>query len=421
MNERKNEEQTNININNNKKYKIRYLDIIPYMEDNKQIFIIRDPFSYTDQTLALEALGYVVILELNGKNTIKDIQEKILKEYKVKIELNQIAEIIRVLDKEFFLDNDRFYDYKNKIENNFKKEKIRKPTHSNISYPENPEKIISLFDSFFNNDFGHKRASQKEYKPIGIIAPHIDIRVGGKIYADAYRELLPYINQYERFIILGTSHIGPKNMFSLTKKDFDTPLGNIETDKNFVDEINKSLSFDALEDEFVHKSEHSIEFQTVFLKYLQEKHSLKPFKIVPILFGSFMEFAYQNKLPEDTEDFNNLISAINRLKDDKTCIIASVDLAHIGKKFGDKEGLSKDFLEYVNKADKSMIEHIKNGDKNRFWDSIVSEKDKRKICGFSPIYTFLSLIKDRKARISSYDKNIEEYTESMVSYASIVF
>ena len=409
-------------MENEEKYKIRNLDFIPIIENNEQMFIIKDPFQYNENSLITTALGYVIMLLLNGKYSFSDIKRVIQYEYNVSVESEQIMEMVKSLDSMYFLDNERFWEYKKQIEDSFKKEKLRESRHSNISYPEDSTQIREVFDSFFEGDFGDEPKAKQI--PTGIIAPHIDLRIGGKVYASGYREIIPYLNDYDKYVILGTSHYGVGNLFTLTTKDFNTPLGIVETDEDFVRKLNEKLSYDAFEDEFAHRNEHSIEFQVIFLKHLQQKYSSnKSIKIIPVLFGSFMELAYKKQKPEDIENFNVFISQMKKLiEDEKTCLIASVDLAHIGKKFGDEEGIREDFLESVYKSDKETIQQIANGDKDAFWNSIVSENDKRKICGFSPIYTFLSILdKDKKAILSVYDKSIEEQTESMVSYAGFVF
>lgn len=405
-----------------KKYKIRYLEFIPIVENDEQMFIVRDPFQYNEQSLITNALGYVVMLLLNGEYAFQDIQKIIQYEYNVTVEAEQIDEIVKSLDSMYFLDNERFRGYKHQLENRFKKEKYRESQQADISYPQNKTEIREMFDRFFENDFGE--GNEPEGPPYGLIVPHIDLRLGGKVYASGYRKIRPFLDHYDKYIILGTSHYGANKPFTFTEKDFKTPLGIVETDKSFVRSLGEKLSYDAFKDEFTHKNEHSIEFQVIFLKYLYNKYfPYKKFEIVPILFNSFMELAYNKQKPEDIDDFNLFISEIKSLiSKEKTCLIASVDLSHIGKKFGDPEGINKDFLEQVYKADMKTVEHIKDGDKDAFWDFIISENDKRKICGFSPIYTFLSLLDDgMEAQLSVYDKNIEEETESMVSYASFVF
>ena len=120
------------------------------------------------------------------------------------------------------------------------------------------------------------------------MAPHIDLSVGYKAYASTYG-LLKHTRP-TRVIVLGTGHQLQEGLFSLTEKDFETPLGVTPTEGNGVDDLRKSAPDIMAPDDFVHRSEHSIEFQLIFLQ-----HQLKetPFTLIPILCGNL-----QAGLPE---------------------------------------------------------------------------------------------------------------------------
>ena len=62
---------------------------------------------------------------------------------------------------------------------------------------------------------------------------------------------------------------------------------------------------------------------------------------------------------------------------------------------------------------------IKAGDPAGFFATIAREGDQRKICGLSPMYTQLELLRDRPARLLMHDIAMEPQTESAVSFASI--
>ena len=69
-------------------------------------------------------------------------------------------------------------------------------------------------------------------------------------------------------MILGVAHQYCQRRFALTRKDFETPLGLVPTDREYVDQIAALAGRDLFEDELSHRTEHSIEFQVVFLQYV---------------------------------------------------------------------------------------------------------------------------------------------------------
>ena len=61
---------------------------------------------------------------------------------------------------------------------------------------------------------------------------------------------------------------------------------------------------DFFADEYLHRGEHSIEFQVLYLKYIAQKRAEltglpeRPFKIVPILVASFHSMMMDRTAPE---------------------------------------------------------------------------------------------------------------------------
>ena len=49
------------------------------------------------------------------------------------------------------------------------------------------------------------------------------------------------------------------------------------------------------------------------------------------------------------------------------------------------------------------------------------EKDRRKICGFSAIYSLLHLIDAREGKLLKYDQSVEPNSQSVVTFASMAF
>ena len=65
---------------------------------------------------------------------------------------------------------------------------------------------------------------------------------------------------------MGTCHEPLPNYFALSRKDFETPLGLLSADNDFIDDLVSRSDLDLFADELSHRREHTIEFQTLFLK-----------------------------------------------------------------------------------------------------------------------------------------------------------
>ena len=148
-----------------------------------------------------------------------------------------------------------------------------------------------------------------------------------------------------RFVILGTSHYAGRTLFAATRKDFATPLGTVTTDRAFLDRLAARLAEDLYADEPLHRIEHAVEFQVVMLRHVLGAE--RSFSVVPILVSSFHEMILHGRAPADDPRVAGFVAALRAtLADDErpTLVIAGVDFAHVGAKFGDEEGLTPELL-----------------------------------------------------------------------------
>ena len=114
---------------------------------------------------------------------------------------------------------------------------------------------------------------------VAAIAPHISINAGGASFARVY-EAIRAAGPADLYVILGVGHAGIEDLFAGTKKDFETPLGPVATDRAFMDDLSRRFGDRLFSGEMLHRTEHTIEFQTIFLKYV---FGDAPFAIAPIL------------------------------------------------------------------------------------------------------------------------------------------
>jgi AmmeMemoRadiSam system protein B len=276
---------------------------------------------------------------------------------------------------------------------------------------------------------GAPSARNKRATPKAVVAPHIDFHRGGPAYAWAYKSLAES-GGADLYILLGTSHCGGQSPYILTLKDFDTPLGLVDTDKDFVNRLQAACDEDCFVDEYLHRGEHSLEFQVLFLKYTAQKHAAltgepeKPFKIVPILVSSFHAMMMSQTLPEQTAAVGTFLRTLREMacRDSRQiCFVAGVDLAHVGRQFGDTEPITDEFLMWVEAEDRRLVERLTALDAAGFFNEIAKDQDKRKICGFSPLYSLIHLLDGARGNHLHYDQAFTPETGSAVTFTSMIF
>jgi MEMO1 family protein len=360
-----------------------------------------------------------------------DIQEAYCKQFGTLLLTNELQRFIDLLDHHYYLQTARFLVHRNGIVEEFKRQPRRAPAHMGSVYRQDAGELRMQLDGYFASPRGPGMPSldTQTVTPKAIVAPHIDFHRGGPAYAWAYKGLAESEGA-DLYVLLGTSHCGGENPFILTFKDFDTPLGPVETDKEFTRRLQESCREDLLTDEFLHRGEHSLEFQVLFLKYIaQRKAELKgerekPFKIIPILVSSFHSMVLNESPPERHPPVETFIDALQDLvaqESRQICFVAGVDLAHVGKQFGDLEPITPDFLKWVETEDRLLIDKLAALDAAGFFGEIAKDRDKRRICGFAPLYSLIQLLDGSYGRTLKYDQAFTPETGSAVTFTSMVF
>ena len=400
---------------------LRPIDAFPVETSGQQAMCLRDPFN-SKNTFVVPNHVFYIICHFDGNHSILDIQSKFSQKYGELLPGDNIQQIIQEIDKKLLLENDRSRDFIEKLKGDFINSTIRNDAHAGTAYEADRDKLKDQIDGFFTSadGLGKPSSSNKTAGLKGVIAPHIDIGCGGPCFAWAYKEIAES-SDAELFIILGIAHTGTRNLFVLTDKTFETPFGNVETDKEFLESLHKRNKTDYFEDEFVHRDEHSIGFQLVFLQYLY--HQKRNFSIVPILCSSFGEADGDNNSSRQISQFEEFVSALKKtIKESKkkTCIIASVDLAHVGSRFGDQELQDEAYLKRLHSEDTEMLKYVELLDAEGFRNSVQKDHNSRKICGYPAIYTLLNVIEASEGKLLKYSQYADQ-TNSTVSFASMSF
>ena len=410
--------------------RLRAVEVFPVQQEGKTLVYLKDPENFA-QPLGISPTGYFIISHFDGEHSLVDIQEAYCKQFGTLLLSDELQRFIDLLDHHYYLQSARFLVHRNGIVEEFKKQPTRAPAHAGNVYRQDAGELRMQLDGYFLSPTGPglPLLDARTAVPRAVVAPHIDFHRGGPAYAWAYKGLAESEGA-DLYVVLGTSHCGGENPFILTFKDFDTPLGRVETDKEFTRCLQESCREDLLTDEFLHRSEHSLEFQVLFLKYIaQRKAELKgkkekPFKIIPILVSSFHSLVLTQSLPETHPPVETFIHALQDLvaqESRRVCFVAGVDLAHVGKQFGDRDPVTPDFLKWVEAEDRLLIDKLAMLDAPGFFNEVAKDQDKRKICGFSPLYSLIQLLDGSHGKTLKYDQAFTPETGSAVTFTSMVF
>jgi len=394
----------------------RDLEFFPVQQGGQQFVLIRDHLGLVGEGKAVALPLYQIMTLLDGARTARDIQMEFMRQRGgVLVESEEVEHLLNHLDESYLLDSQRFRRARDKIISDFTSKRIRPCSHCGNSYPEDPSQLKERLDEIL--------ASQPSPpEPLGkikaLVAPHIDLSAGYKAYSKAYH-MLKYVRP-SRVVILGVGHHLMTHLFSLTDKAFETPLGVAKSNASFVREL-RSAGGDAIAvNDFAHRSEHSVEFQLLFLQHLLKEGS---FHIIPILCGSvqsclheYSRKSYQEKAGPFLKKLRELVTA----PDNETLIIAGVDFSHIGPKFGHE--MPALYLEDQSGShDKNLLNHLCRLDADAFWEESRNVEDRFNVCGFSALACLLEVLPSSKGEVLCHELWHEEATRSAVSFAAVAF
>ncbi|MCI0549192.1 MAG: AmmeMemoRadiSam system protein B [Candidatus Rokubacteria bacterium] len=385
--------------------RLRALEAFPIEQDGQRFVALRDPAGFIEGVAMLPLPLLDLVSLFDGERSIAEIREVIRGRHGEAPTAEQIGALARKLDEAGFLDGPVFARRRAAIEDAFRRSPVRRAVHAGNAYPGDPAALRAALDGCFIHPDGPgapgaARAAGPGLR--GLLAPHIDFHRGGPTYAWAYRELAEG-SDADLFVILGTCHAGMGDPFAVTLKPYETPLGAAPVDHDLHQALARRYGQDLLASEGAHRSEHSIEFQVVMLRYVLGDR--RPFTILPVLASYLHEAVWTKGDPERdarVPRFVDALLAALATSGRRACIVAGVDLAHVGPRFGDPEPNTPGSLAAVERQDRSMLEHVEAGDPTAFYASVAADGDARRICGLSPIYTFLRLLPGVRGRVVRY-------------------
>ena len=401
--------------------KLRHVNIFQTEMAGRKLICLQDPQSISEKSLFLPLPLYFVVSLCDGQHSFLDIQSEYMRRFGEFLFTDKLEEIIRQLDENLFLEGERFQEVLQQVEERFRKCPVREAAFAGKSYESDPERLRSQLEPYFREPEGTPGSGGEADSLKGVVAPHIDFQRGGGCYGFAHREI--GLRNFSRcFIIFGIAHGEMKQAFCLTRKRFLTPLGGLDADQELIEALQSRCSYDLFQDESAHRSEHSIEFQCVFLRYLYPEPAA--IRIVPVLCGSLHEAISKGVSPMELKPFREFIEALKESVSSlrrEVCAIASADLAHMGLQFGDLRGMNDYDLRILEGEDRDMLGYVERRDGEGFFQSILREKDRRKVCGLPAIYAMLHSLEAKEGRLLNYGQAYTPETQSVVSFASLAF
>jgi AmmeMemoRadiSam system protein B len=406
---------------------LRPIEVFPVKIENQEALCLRDPARISPEPLFLTSTAGLFLPLLNGQNDLRDIQAALMRRLGRLIESEVIENLIEKLDESLFLEGERFDRYLLDLKTEFAGNPIRGAALAGLSYESDPVALSRQLEAYYDHPAGPGLAEKPvSSTPVrGLIAPHIDFERGGPCYAWTYKELQRVGAPPKLVVILGTAHSPMNGYLNLCDKDFETPFGLVKCEKDLAEEISNELGAATAADSFIHRGEHSVEFQAVWLKSVFQGSD--DLRILPFLCGSLIPLIESERHPAEVEEYTRTLDTLKEILDQwgkangPVMILASVDLSHVGPQFGHEFRVTEDVRRNVRDHDTGLLETAIRGDYDGFFRLIADELDIYNVCGVASIYAMLRLLGQTEGSVLSYDQWVDEEGGGLVSFASLAF
>ena len=418
--------------------RMRHVDVIPVEMEGRQAFYLRDPLAFAPEPLVLGTAGLFVVSQLDGRHTAEQVRGATLRQFPGSdIGLAEIRRLVGALSKGCYLDDHAAAARIARVRAEFERAEVRPAWHAGTAYPQDPRELAAMLDRFFAA--APVQAAEaampvnSTHQLAAVMCPHIDLRAGGDTYPPAFRLLAASAvadPPIELYVILGVAHNGgtePGKSFAIASdKHYATPLGQAPAEHRVIEEWSRRAERDVTERQWLHRTEHSVEFPLLFLQYIQAQAELPRYAVVPVLLGGVDRYLHAGEdplqAPEVAAELVALRGAVNA-SGKRALYLLSVDLAHIGPKFGHSERIDDAAAAACEQADRELLGYAERFDAAGFTRALHTDRNCRNVDAVSGLFSLYPLLAGDECHGSllSYGQNRQPDTGSLVSYASMAF
>ncbi len=419
--------------------RVRNVEVIPVDHDGSRMFYVRDPLEIAPQPLLVGPAGVFILSQLNGRRTVDEILDSLRKALPGgEVGVGEVRHVLGKLSECCYLDDHVASARISQVREAFENADVRPAWHAGAAYPSDPGELARMLDGFF------AAASSEEAQDgtangdqttglAAIMCPHIDLRAGGKTYPPAFTALSDAADAsrpFDLYVILGVAHNGgtePGKRFAIaTGKHYETPFGRVASNGRIIDDWSRRAGRDVTQQQWLHRTEHSVEFALLFLQYIHAREDLPPYEAVPVLLGSLDHDLCEGRDPLQAPEVSTELDALREAvsaSGKRTLYVLSVDLAHVGPKFGHPDRVDDAAAAACEEADRDLLGYALRFDAAGLRRCLHADGNGRNVDAVAGLFSLHALLPGAACRgdLLSYGQNRQEDTGSLVSYASMAF
>lgn len=355
--------------------------------------LIVDHLAPSDDPVHLSAGAAALLPLLDGNRSLADLQLMATRlQGGVLVTQATIEGFLRTLSERLLLEDEAFRQKRQALLEQWRALTDRPPCQAGRGYPHDPSEL----SGFVDNVLADARPCPGP-SPWALVAPHADMRSAGGAYAAAYSRL-PDVPP-AKVVLLGTGHRLVGGLFSLTNKNYVTPLGRSPCDHDSVTALRTAGSGAVALDDWAHRGEHSLEYQCLLLqKRWRDQHP----PCLPILCGSLHAHMEDGTPPHKLPEVRAFLDALAGIAcAPNVLVIAGVDLSHVGPRFGHPH-TADSMLHAARRHDEVLLQHLFRRDADAIWQEAVGVQDRFNVCGLSVLMWLSSIAPPVDGELLSY-------------------
>ena len=326
---------------------------------------------------------------------------------------------MRQLDRRLLLEGRRYEAAVAGVVTRFMVSGVREAHHAgSAGYPAEPDVLRMALAAVLRG--GDLQAQSADGELRGLVAPHIDLERGRAGYRAAYGELMQR-GPADLYVVFGTGHAGPSRPLTGLGLDWRTPLGLSRTDRAFVDAVHRHTGAPQPADLLIHRVEHSIEFQVLWLQHVHQQHFAdRPFLVAGFLCGALPSASGD---PLEEPWLQELLAAIRSAEaatDGRVCYVAGADLAHVGPEFGDDDAVTDGRLDQLGQFERDRLGALERGEPGLFHSAVVGAGNPDRVCS-APAITLCAALAGGPGHLLHYGQARAPDDRQAVSFCAMSF
>lgn len=376
--------------------------------------VLRDRLGLSEPTFVPEPL-LPIVGRCTGEHTLAQIRQAAARQLGEDVPLAFVTGLVQQLDDRLLLLGERFDAALTGAAADFLAPGVRPASHAgSAGCPSDPTALRRALAAMVLGPAGPTTALR------GLVAPHIDLQRGADGYRAAYTRLLA-APPADLYVVFGTGHAGPQAPVTGLPLDWQTPLGTVTTDRAFVDAVHAVLGPPQPMDLLIHRDEHSLEFQMLFLQHLHERRGGgQPFRVAGFLCGA-LPSASGNPLDEAwVQRLLGAFRSAEQVSGQRVCYVAGADLAHIGPFFGDDAAVDDARLLQLATAERERLQWLEQGAPGAFHAAVDCAHNPDRVCS-APAITLCAALAGGAGELLHYGQARADDGSQTVSFCAMAF